>query len=165
MTRIMVVDDEMDTLDVLRLFLELSGYEPITTFNSAEAITLAEAERPDCVLLDVMMPGINGFALCKMMRSHPTTKNLPIMFVTAYSPMDIEERRIEAGADMVLPKPFGMDGLISAVEQVMALRAKIVTQGIDDKTQVVSKNASAEAFAAALQHIVAHKPQDTAYLL
>src|SRR5512136_141322 len=125
MTRIMVVDDEIDTLDVLRLFLELSGYEPITTFNSAEAIQLAEAEAPDCVLLDVMMPGINGFTLCKMMRSHPVTRNLPIMFVTAYSPMDIEERRIEAGGDLVLPKPFGMDSLIGAVEKVMALRAEM----------------------------------------
>jgi len=65
MTRVMVVDDELDTLDVLRLFLELSGYEPITTFNSEEAIKLAEAECPDCILLDVMMPGINGLPCAK----------------------------------------------------------------------------------------------------
>ncbi len=164
MTRIMVVDDEVDTLDVMRLFLELSGYEPITTFNSEEAIKLAEVESPDCVLLDVMMPGINGFTLCKMMRSHPVTHNLPIMFVTAYSPMDIEERRIEAGADMVLPKPFGMDNLIGAVEQVMALRAELISQGVNGKCQVISKNASAETFAAALQNIISQKPQDTSYI-
>ncbi len=122
MTRVLVVDDERETLDILGLFLELSGYKPCTTLNSKEAITLAEAEHPDCVLLDVMMPGLNGFDLCKMMRSHPTTTDLPIMFVTAYAPMDLEDRRRDAGADMVLMKPFGMDNLIRAVEEVMGMR-------------------------------------------
>lgn len=123
MTRVLVVDDERETLEILGLFLELSGYKPCTTLNSEDAIALAEAERPDCVLLDVMMPGLNGFDLCKMMRSHQTTTDLPIMFVTAYAPMDLEERRREAGADLVLMKPFGMDNLIRAVEEVMDLRA------------------------------------------
>jgi CheY-like chemotaxis protein len=130
MTRILVVDDEVDTLDVLRLFLELSGYEAITTLNSQDAITLAEVERPDCALLDVMMPGLDGFSLCKMMRTHPLTKNLPIMFVTAYSPMDLEERRVDAGADMVLPKPFGMDSLIGAVEKLMFIHASKATESL-----------------------------------
>jgi len=98
------------------------------------------------------------------MRSHPTTQNLPIMFVTAYSPLDLEERRIEADADLVLPKPFGMDNLIGAVEQVMTLRAEKNSQGVGDKCQVVSKNASAETFAAALQQIISRKPQDTVYI-
>jgi CheY-like chemotaxis protein len=125
MTRILIVDDESDTLDVLRLFLELSGYQPFTTLNSQDALTLAEVENPDCILLDIMMPGLDGFSLCKMMRSHPKTKALPIMFVTAYSPMDLEDRRVEAGADMVLMKPFGMDSLIQSVEKLMLVRVPV----------------------------------------
>jgi CheY-like chemotaxis protein len=182
MTRVLVVDDERDTLDVLRLFLELSGYQPFTTFNSLDAITLAEVERPDCILLDIMMPGLDGFSLCKMMRSHPLIANLPIMFVTAYSPMDLEDRRLEAGADMVLPKPFGMDSLIQSIEQLMATRvAQSVTiapaqpvqaaplapsappaqsspaAAPDNPSQVIQQGAAPDAYTAAFQKIIANR--------
>src|SRR5215469_7718180 len=120
MTRILVVDDERDTLDVMRLFLELSGYEAVTTLNSTDALTLAEVENPDCILLDVMMPEPDGFSLCRMMRAHPHTTALPIMFVTAYSPIDLEDRRREVGANAVLMKPFGMDSLVNSVEKLIA---------------------------------------------
>ena len=169
MTRILVVDDEVDTLDVLRLFLELSGYEAITTLNSKDAITLAEVEHPDCALLDVMMPGLDGFSLCKMMRAHPLTKNLPIMFVTAYSPMDLEERRVDAGADMVLPKPFGMEALIGAVEKLIFVHAgrtgestSIPAVTADDKGLVIRKDASADVFAHALQQLMSNSSHQQA---
>ncbi len=122
MTRVLVVDDEIDTLNLLHTILEISGYQAFTTLNSIDAITLAEVEHPDCILLDIMMPQLDGFTLCKMMRMHPTTKNLPIVFVTAYSALDLEDRRIDAGADMVLPKPIGMDALIEAIEKAKTIR-------------------------------------------
>jgi CheY-like chemotaxis protein len=122
MTRVLVVDDEIDTLNLLRTILEISGYEAFTTLNSQDALTLAEVERPDLILLDIMMPNLDGFTLCKMMRNHPTTKDLPIVFVTAYSALDLEDRRADAGADMVLPKPIGMDTLIDAVDKATAIR-------------------------------------------
>ncbi|MBN1562558.1 MAG: response regulator [Anaerolineae bacterium] len=122
-TRILVVDDELDTLNLLRTILEISGYAPITTLNSVDALDLAEVENPDVVLLDIMMPKLDGFALCKLMRQKETTQDLPIIFVTAYEALDLEERRVEAGADMVIHKPINMDALIKAVEEVPALRA------------------------------------------
>lgn len=122
MTRVLVVDDEIDTLNLLRTILEISGFQPITTLNSVDAITLAEVEHPDVVLLDIMMPELDGFTLCKMMRVNPITMNLPIVFVTAYSSLDLEDRRKDAGADMVLPKPIGMDTLVDAVEKATTLR-------------------------------------------
>jgi DNA-binding response OmpR family regulator len=167
------VDDERDTLDVLRLFLELSGYQPFTTFNSLDAITLAEVENPDCILLDIMMPGLDGFSLCKMMRSHPLIANLPIMFVTAYSPMDLEDRRLEAGADMVLSKPFGMDSLIQSIEQLMAVRSAAAAQSKpavnapptqptpverpENTSLVVKQGAAPDTYAAAFQQIIANR--------
>lgn len=125
MTRVLVVDDEIDTLNLLRTILEISGYQAVTTLNSVDAITLAEVEHPDVVLLDIMMPELDGFTLCKMMRVHPATMNLPIVFVTAYSSLDLEDRRKDAGADMVLPKPIGMDTLVDAVEQATTLRPPV----------------------------------------
>ena len=123
-TRILVVDDELDTLNLLRTILEISGYTPITTLNSVDALALAEVENPDVVLLDIMMPKLDGFTLCKMLRQKTSTQNLPIIFVTAYEALDIEERRIEAGADLVIHKPIDMDVLIEAVKNVPALRAR-----------------------------------------
>src|SRR5262249_40921221 len=124
MVRVLVVDDEIDTLNLLSTILEISGYQAFTTLNSVDAITLAEMEHPDCILLDIMMPQLDGFTLCKMMRLHPATMHVPIVFVTAYSALDLEDRRREAGADMVLPKPVGMDVLIEAVQQVTAMRPR-----------------------------------------
>ncbi len=123
MTRVLVVDDEIDTLNLLRMILEISGFEAVTTLNSVDALTLAEVEHPDCVLLDIMMPKLDGFTLCKMMRLHPATAHLPIVFVTAYSALDLEDRRLEAGADMVLPKPVGMDTLLETIGKATSLRA------------------------------------------
>lgn len=123
-TRILVVDDELDTLNLLRTILEISGYTPITTLNSIDAIGLAEVEKPDVILLDIMMPKLDGFTLCKMMRQHTTTKDLPIIFVTAYESLDIEQRRVEAGADLVIHKPINMDELIEAVSNIHTLRAQ-----------------------------------------
>src|SRR5260221_2626100 len=147
MTRVLVVDDEIDTLNLLQTILEISGYQAFTTLNSIDAITLAEVEHPDCILLDIMMPQLDGFTLCKMMRMHPTTKNLPIVFVTAYSALDLEDRRREAGADMVLPKPIGMDVLIDAIETATALRpsAKSVSLPSDQPVTSTSTVAVPEA--------------------
>lgn len=121
-TRVLVVDDEADTLVLLRRILEITGYTPITTLNSADALAIAETEQPHVVLLDIMMPKPDGFELCKMMRANPATQRLPIVFVTAYSALDLEERRIEAGADLVLHKPISIDSLNRVINQALKLR-------------------------------------------
>jgi DNA-binding response OmpR family regulator len=121
--RVLVVDDEMDTLSLLRTILQISGFEPITTLNSVDAINLADTEQPDVILLDIMMPRLDGFTLCKMMRQNPATKSLPIIFVTAYEALDIEERRVEAGADLVIHKPINIDRLINAIHEVQEMRS------------------------------------------
>jgi len=123
--RVLIVDDEEDTLKLLKMIVELSGYEAFTTINSLEALTMAQVEQPDVILLDIMMPKIDGFQLCKMMRADPQTRDLPIIFVTAYSALDLEDRRLEAGADMVMSKPVGMDELIAVIEKVQTLERKI----------------------------------------
>jgi CheY-like chemotaxis protein len=121
MTRVLVVDDEVETLDLFRIILEMAGYEAITVLNSTDALMMAELERPDCVLLDIMMPYLDGFTLCKLMRLHPATATLPIVFFTAYRSLDLEDRRKEAGADFVVLKPVSMDKLVSAVQQALAM--------------------------------------------
>lgn len=119
--RVLIVDDEEDTLKLLKIIVELSGYEAYTTLNSLDALMMAQVEQPDVVLLDIMMPKLDGFQLCKMMRAHPKTRALPVIFVTAYSALDLEDRKAEAGGDLIVPKPVGMDQLIEAIEHVQTL--------------------------------------------
>jgi CheY-like chemotaxis protein len=122
---VLIVDDEIDTLKLLKIIVELSGYEAYTTLNSLEALTLAKVEQPDVILLDIMMPNLDGFQLCKMIRADPQTRNLPVIFVTAYSALDLEERRLASGGDMVLSKPVGMETLTAAIEQVQGMERQI----------------------------------------
>ncbi len=117
-TKVLVVDDELDTLNLLRVLLELTGFEPVTTLNSTEAITLAEIEQVDVALLDIMMPQLDGFQLCRMMREHQTLKDLPIIFVTAYDALDLEDRRKEVGADHVVHKPINIDLLTDVINDI-----------------------------------------------
>jgi CheY-like chemotaxis protein len=144
--RVLIVDDEIDTLKLLKMIVEISGYEAYTTLNSLDALTLAQVEQPDVVLLDVMMPKMDGFQLCKIMRAHPMTRELPIIFVTAYSALDMEDRRVAAGGDMVLPKPVSMDSLIEAIEKVQDMERNIpddikqASSGIDNKANAASRN-------------------------
>lgn len=148
-TRILVVDDELDTLSLLRTILEISGFKPITTLNSVDAIGLAEVEKPDVVLLDIMMPKLDGFTLCKMMRDNPATSSLPIIFVTAYEALDIEERRVEAGADLLIQKPINVDELLTSINSAIEARAtslaekeKTDTPAADGKTHADATPAS-----------------------
>jgi two-component system, cell cycle response regulator len=138
MARILVVDDEIDTLNLLKIILEISGYQAVITLNSLDAINLAQLEQPDCILLDIMMPNLDGFTLCRMMRMHPATAQLPIIFVTAYPSLDLEDRRIQAGADMVLPKPVGMDTLIEGIQQ--AIRQRNSTNNGNNNSSNISNN-------------------------
>ncbi len=143
------MDDEEDTLNLLRMILDISGYEPIITLNSVEAIGIAEKTKPHVVLLDIMMPKLDGFTLCKMMRADQATRSLPIMFVTAYPALDIEERRVEAGADLVIFKPIDMDILIDQIEK--AIRQRAVTAAAAPQAAPVPQVASAPPAAPAPQ--------------
>jgi CheY-like chemotaxis protein len=119
-TRVLVVDDEQVTLSLLTAYLELTGYTAITTADPRAAVELAEIEQPDVIVLDVMMPELDGFTVCKLIRSNAAIRQVPIIFLTAYELIDMEERRIEAGADLVVYKPIDFHDLAAAIEKARA---------------------------------------------
>jgi DNA-binding response OmpR family regulator len=179
MTRVLIVDDEEFTLEVFQLFLELSGYQVITTINSEQAVRLVEREHPDCILLDVMMPGLDGFSLCQLIRSTPQVSQVPIIFCTAYAALDVEDRRVAVGGDLVIMKPFEMTALTQAIETVLLRRqqqaANTAVTSISQDTSAplpkpryaikqttllgnmkvsVDPGATTETYMAALQHLI-----------
>ncbi len=115
-TKILVVDDEIDLQNLARMILEAKGYSVISAFNGEEALKKVEAEMPDLVLLDVVMPGMSGFEVCKAIKSAEKTKHLSVVLVTALG-RDIDRRMgEESGADGYITKPFTSDLLIEEVE-------------------------------------------------
>jgi len=106
MTKIMIVDDEKEATDLLENLLKLEGYEPTSVNDSTVAAQTASFFKPDIFLLDLMMPGIDGFKLCRLLREDPKFSYTPIIIVTALSDNDSRIVAFGAGANDYLTKPY-----------------------------------------------------------
>jgi two-component system, cell cycle response regulator len=106
MTKIMIVDDDIETTDMLESFLKLEGYEPTSVNDSMVAVQAADVLHPDMFLLDLMMPGIDGFKLCRLLRTRPKFTNTPIIIVTALDNTDSRVVAFGAGANDFIAKPY-----------------------------------------------------------
>jgi two-component system alkaline phosphatase synthesis response regulator PhoP len=130
---ILVVDDEKDILDLLTYNLEKEGYVVVTARNGNAAITTALERRPDLCILDVMMPGMDGWEVCKALRREPSTATVPVIFLTARDSEIDEVLGLELGADDYLTKPVRMRTLVARVKKVLARRSS----GAEDATPAV----------------------------
>lgn len=113
--RILVVDDEMDLVETLRFSLEMEGYEVLTSYNGEEALQLARNNQPDLILLDVMLPKMDGYKVCRLLKFDARYKHIPILMLTAKAQ---EKDRItgqETGADEYITKPFEMEDLMKKI--------------------------------------------------
>jgi putative two-component system response regulator len=104
--RVLLVDDEAAMRTVCRMNLELEGFDVLEAAEGAEALKLALRERPDLVLLDVMMPSMDGFDVARRLQSNPATSKIPVVFMTALAAGEDRRRGFEAGAVGYVVKPF-----------------------------------------------------------
>ena len=111
--RILVVDDIEANIRLLQAKLEAEYYEVLTASDGPTALALAASEKPDIVLLDVMMPGMDGFAVCRRMKDDPETRHIPVVLLTALDGRADRVTGLEAGADDYLVKPFAMEELVA----------------------------------------------------
>jgi signal transduction histidine kinase len=119
--KVLVVDDNEANRDVARETLEDEGYEVVVATNGGEAIAAFERERPDCILLDVRMPGMDGFAVCSQVRSLPYGKDVPVVFLTALRDIDTFESALRAGGDDFVTKPVNPAELVLRVQAALKL--------------------------------------------
>jgi excisionase family DNA binding protein len=117
--RIMIVDDEKQSLEMMQTMLSGEGYELIPVSNATEVGLKAAQLMPDLILLDFLMPEINGFEVCRALRGNELTRSIPIMAVTCLSKEEDIERIFECGADEYLPKPFKVDQLLEKVDDLI----------------------------------------------
>lgn len=113
---ILVVDDEVDLLDLLRYNLEREGFEALTATNGIEGLATARRAKPDLIVLDVMMPGMDGIEVCRTLRQDAVLRDTPIIMLTARTEDDDYIRGLDVGADIYLGKPLSVPVLLSQVK-------------------------------------------------
>src|SRR5215207_5695946 len=118
--KILVVDDDLDSLKLIGLMLQRNGYEVIAANAGNQALARATSDHPDLIILDVMMPDMNGYEVSRRLRKNPNTQNIPIIMFTAKTLIDDKVAGFEAGADDYLTKPTHPAELASRVKAILA---------------------------------------------
>jgi len=121
---ILVVDDDTDALEIVRTYLESRGYEVATALDGKEALARLEEIRPAVVLLDVMMPGMDGWEVARVIKNHPDFGNTRVIMLTARSDFSDKHEGLRAGADDYLVKPIKLEDLGQRIERNLKARAR-----------------------------------------
>jgi DNA-binding response OmpR family regulator len=121
--KILLVDDEPDALDVLGFKLREAGFTLVSALDGAAALPLARDERPDLIVLDVMLPGLNGLEVCKILRRTPETSAIPIIMLTARAAEMDRVVGLELGADDYVTKPFSPRELVLRIRKLLVRTA------------------------------------------
>ena len=116
--RVAVIDDDPDMVKIIKLLLETRGFEAVGAYSGEDGLELVQREAPDVVLLDIMMPGLDGFEVCHELKSDEETRGIPVIFVTAMSVEDCAQRASAAVASGYIGKPFKPAELIGKIEGV-----------------------------------------------
>ncbi len=119
MTRILAVDDEPHILKLVAFSLSSGGFEVIEASDGLSAIEIAEAEQPDLILLDVMMPALDGYEACRRLKANPATAHIPVVMLSAKSQKAEQEVGRAAGAIDYICKPFTPKELVSQVREIL----------------------------------------------
>ncbi len=117
--RILVVEDDVNLRTILKLQLERAGYTVRTAEDGETALRLIDAEMPDLVFLDVMMPGMNGYEVCRRIKSDIATANIPVIMLTARSEQEDKVRGLTGGANDYLTKPYELEELLARVKNIL----------------------------------------------
>jgi DNA-binding response OmpR family regulator len=120
--KVTIVDDDRDTREMMTLALELEGFEVTQAANGLRLISAMHVDRPDVILLDVMMSWIDGFELCRAIKKNPTFGDIPVVFISARKSPEDERTGREAGAVDYFTKPLDVDRLIERIRRLLEER-------------------------------------------
>ena len=147
--KILIVDDEKELVKLITFNLAIAGYDVLSAKNGIEALEISEQENPDLIILDIMLPRIDGWEVCRRLKQNPRTSNIPIIMLSALSEVDDKLKGFDLGTDDYVTKPFSPRELVVRVKRVLArsgnkvLTPKIIKIGslqIDTEDFVVKRN-------------------------
>ncbi len=125
MKRILVVDDEIGALTLIGIMLDRGGFEVLKARDANQALTILDKETPDLMILDVMMPGVDGIELCQMLRKRHDTSGTPILILSARGDAESVMRGMDAGASDYLPKPILHHDLVAKVRRMLNMNTVV----------------------------------------
>ena len=117
--RILVVDDEIYIVHILDFSLGMEGYEVLTALDGEQALEKATAEKPDLIVLDIMMPKLDGYETCKRLKADPITKDVPVILLSAKGRNVDQKVGFEVGADDYITKPFSPRKLVERINAIL----------------------------------------------
>src|SRR4030066_590193 len=117
--KILVVDDEVDLVKTIQFSLELGGYKVLVSYNGEDALNQARKENPDLILLDIMLPKLDGYKVCRLLKFDEQYKHIPILMMTAKTQEKDKLMGKETGADEYITKPFDMDELMGKIKEYL----------------------------------------------
>lgn len=119
MKKILIIEDEANEVELLEMRLGENGYQVISSEDGVEGMKMAREEQPDLILLDIFLPKINGFDVCRRLKDNPKTKNIPILVITASGVDNVVELSREAGADDCIRKPYNAKDLVVQIKKLL----------------------------------------------
>lgn len=117
--KILFIEDEPDQIMMIKMRLEANNYEFVSAPDGEEGLKKAFEIKPDLVLLDLVMPKMDGYEVCRRLKKDPETSNIPILLITASGARDIEEKCIEAGANACIKKPCESKELLAKIKKLL----------------------------------------------
>jgi len=133
--KILIVDDNPQNRELLQAYLEVLPCETSTANDGEEALASVRKSQPDIILLDIMMPRMSGFEVCRHLKNDPATRDIPIIMVTALNEVADIERGVDSGTNDFLSKPFNKAELLTRVKSL--LRMRVLKQRLDQVTALV----------------------------
>lgn len=118
--KILIIDDEHDIVETIQFMLEAQGYRCLTAFDGEEGLKAAKNSNPDLIILDVMMPKMNGYKISRLLKYDNAYKDIPILMLTARSQDEDKAIGEETGADEYITKPFEMDYILKKVKEYLS---------------------------------------------
>jgi two-component system alkaline phosphatase synthesis response regulator PhoP len=118
--KILVVDDEVDLVETVRFPLEMEGFNVMVSYNGEDALNQARKESPDLIILDLMLPKLDGYKVCRLLKFDERYKHIPILMLTAKIQEKDKSLGMETGADEYITKPFEMEYLIGKVKAYLS---------------------------------------------
>lgn len=120
--KILIVDDDPCIISLIALHVEMAGYEPVSALDGIAALQLAPRERPRAVILDLMLPEIDGWEVCRSIKRDERTAGIPVLILSALSDRETREKAFIAGADGYMTKPFSPKELIAKISGIVGRR-------------------------------------------
>ena len=117
--KILIVDDEKDLVETIIFQLEGSGYEAIAAYDGQEGLDKARKDKPDLIILDLMLPKLDGYKVCRMLKFDEGYKNIPIIMFTARAQEQDKKLGLEVGANAYITKPFELEGLLVKIKELL----------------------------------------------